>query len=246
LIHTEMFKDLRDRPVVLADLSLENPNVFYELGIRHVMADSGTVLICREGATLPFDVALSRVVFYKFDGQNLDWEEVERVTPVVTAALKEAQRGKPDSPVHALLPGNALRSVVGSRKYRGASIPSRESEDLEAYERSIAESWLASSIEFEKLYAEHTRTIFGTRALGELCLVSETLPSLAAKVADLQPAEVALPINRGRRRSRACREQLSGSTGRASQGPRTRWIGPSRQIGTGLPHQPVALADARR
>lgn len=56
LIHTDMFRDLRDRAVVLADLSLDNPNVFYELGIRHVMSSSGTILICRNGSTLPFDV----------------------------------------------------------------------------------------------------------------------------------------------------------------------------------------------
>src|SRR4051812_11463327 len=42
LIHIDMFRDLRDRAVVLADLSLDNPNVFYELGIRHVMSSSGT------------------------------------------------------------------------------------------------------------------------------------------------------------------------------------------------------------
>lgn len=53
MIHTDMFKDLRDRPIVLADLSLYNPNVFYELGIRHVMSPSGTVLICCKGADLP-------------------------------------------------------------------------------------------------------------------------------------------------------------------------------------------------
>ena len=70
VIHTDMFKDLRDQPVVLADLSLENPNVFYELGIRHVMTNSGTVLMCRRGAVLPFDVQLSRVIFYDYDGQT--------------------------------------------------------------------------------------------------------------------------------------------------------------------------------
>jgi len=65
---------LRDRGVVLADLSLENPNVFYELGVRHVMSARETVLICRAGSELPFDVKLSRVILYDFDGQHLDWD----------------------------------------------------------------------------------------------------------------------------------------------------------------------------
>ena len=103
LIHSDMFRDLRDRAVVLADLSLDNPNVFYELGIRHVMSASGTVLMCRKGSTLPFDVKLSRTIFYEFDGVSLDWEEVERVVKHLKVALQEAQKGLPDSPVHALL-----------------------------------------------------------------------------------------------------------------------------------------------
>lgn len=56
IIHSEMFRELRDRAVVLADLSLGNPNVYYELGIRHVLSSSGAVLMCREGTELPFDV----------------------------------------------------------------------------------------------------------------------------------------------------------------------------------------------
>ena len=63
IIHIDMFKSLRDNAIVLADLSMENPNVFYELGVRHVMSSKGTVLICREGSILPFDVRLSRVIF---------------------------------------------------------------------------------------------------------------------------------------------------------------------------------------
>ena len=70
IIHSDMFRDLRDRLVVLADLSLDNPNVFYELGIRHVMSSNGTVLMCRKGSVLPFDVKLSRVIFYDFDGAS--------------------------------------------------------------------------------------------------------------------------------------------------------------------------------
>ena len=44
IIHIDMFKALRDKAIVLVDLSLENPNVFYELGVRHVMSPRGTVL----------------------------------------------------------------------------------------------------------------------------------------------------------------------------------------------------------
>ena len=103
IIHIDMFKALRDKAIVLVDLSLENPNVFYELGVRHVMSPRGTVLMCREGSRLPFDVSLSRVIFYRYDGVDLDWEEAERVKAALKAALDEARRGQPDSPVHALL-----------------------------------------------------------------------------------------------------------------------------------------------
>ena len=160
LIHTDMFRDLRDRPVVLADLSLENPNVFYELGIRHVMADSGTVLICREGASLPFDIGLSRVVFYNYDGASLDWEEVERITPIVSAALQEARRGKPDSPVHALLPGAVFRSS-DKPKYQRATIVAAESDELDEYVRTVAASWLAAGTDHAELYEKHQATVFG-------------------------------------------------------------------------------------
>ncbi len=183
MIHTDMFRDLRDRPVVLADLSLENPNVFYELGIRHVMADSGTVLICRHGSTLPFDVGLSRVVFYDYDGAHFDWEEVERVVPVLAAALQEARRGKPDSPVHALLPGTVMRSVGPRHQCQRAAPGSVESSDLDLYADMVADAWVATGSDLELLYRQHLGTIFGVRAFARLCLRLPEVPPIAAKVA---------------------------------------------------------------
>jgi hypothetical protein len=49
--------------------------VFYEVGIRHV-ADRHCAHVPK-GHGSAFDVRLSRVVFYKFDDDDLDWEEVE-------------------------------------------------------------------------------------------------------------------------------------------------------------------------
>lgn len=172
IIHSEMFRDLRDRQVVLADLSLDNPNVFYELGMRHVMRASGTVLICRAGSNLPFDIKLSRVIFYEFDGHHLDWEEVERVVQVLRSALAEAARGQPDSPVHALLdrvlPAPAVARASGV--VLGSPESAADAEPASAYQQLVAAAWLREGATRAALFDEHRRTVFGSRALAFLCL----------------------------------------------------------------------------
>jgi nucleoside 2-deoxyribosyltransferase len=50
--------------VLLADLSGSNANVFYELGVAHAL-DKHTIMICEQGAQLPFNVSTYRVIFYK-------------------------------------------------------------------------------------------------------------------------------------------------------------------------------------
>ena len=184
IIHTDMFKDLRDQSVVLADLSLENPNVFYELGIRHVMSSKGTVLMCRAGSELPFDVKLSRVIFYKYDGESLDWEEVERVVREVELALAEAVRGVPDSPVHALLERvfPEAESATGGGEQLTEDWPGR-GESLGPYHEIVARHWEAEGAEISELEKEHGQCVFGARALAVLCLFREELPPEAEAVA---------------------------------------------------------------
>ena len=50
--------------LVIADLSNHNPNVFYELGVRHTLFRSGTIPIIRKYDSLPFDIANYRAIFY--------------------------------------------------------------------------------------------------------------------------------------------------------------------------------------
>jgi hypothetical protein len=165
MIHAQMFKHLRDRSVVLADLSLSNPNVFYELGVRHVMAASGTVLTCQAGVDLPFDISLSRAITYEYDGVSLDWEETERVTRRLTAALTEARDRLPDSPVHALLERvwpEASRPLDDLRADQGA--------DLDRYQRVVAGGWEREGRTIDDLLAETEASSFGSRAIGHLLL----------------------------------------------------------------------------
>jgi hypothetical protein len=183
IIHTEMFKDLRDQAVVLADLSLNNPNVFYELGIRHVMASAGTVLMCQKGASLPFDVRLSRCIFYKYDGQSLDWEEAERIVEQLQIALQQAKRGEPDSPVHALLESVVREDQLLAKGQILISTSEHRQDNLEIYQQIIATYWKESNYSIEELSSQHGTTIFGARTLGIYCLREKPLPSRTSQIA---------------------------------------------------------------
>lgn len=186
LIHTDMFRDLRDRAVVLADLSLDNPNVFYELGVRHVMSSSGTVLMCRKNSVLPFDIKLSRVTFYDFDGVSLDWEEVERVVKQLKMALQEAQKGQPDSPVHALLESVLRRAAAAG--HGGGAQPTPEDEPdgepARRYQELVAEHWESNGHTLAELFERERVTVFGSRALAYLCERTDPLSGDAVRLAN--------------------------------------------------------------
>ena len=44
-IRADMFQELLVADLVLADLTLDNPNVWYELGVRHALRARGVVLV---------------------------------------------------------------------------------------------------------------------------------------------------------------------------------------------------------
>jgi len=74
-ISFEIMRHLVDDDLVVADLTESNPNVFYELAIRHVL-QKPAIHIVRDGYKLPFDVRDIRVIPVKID--NLDFAENTR------------------------------------------------------------------------------------------------------------------------------------------------------------------------
>ncbi len=182
LIHSEMFTDLRDQEVVLVDLSLHNPNVFYELGIRHVMAQRGTVLMCEQSTSLPFDVQLSRVIKYHYDGNSFDYEEAERVKPLVTSALREAT-SQPDSPVHAMLDRVLQEDTAQVEMGHDTRIAFAEKEEvLRSYARVIAGTWRKNA-NIDRLMSRHSGSRLGVLALAEFCLNRDEMPKGADRIA---------------------------------------------------------------
>lgn len=58
--------EIEQADLLVFDLSFENPNVYYELGMAHVL-DQQPILISSTAANIPFDVRHLRVIAYKDD-----------------------------------------------------------------------------------------------------------------------------------------------------------------------------------
>lgn len=69
LITPQIIQHLVDDPLVIADLTGHNPNVFYELAVRHAVRKA-VVQIIQAGERIPFDVAGTRTI--EFDHRDLD------------------------------------------------------------------------------------------------------------------------------------------------------------------------------
>ena len=61
----DIFARIIHSDFVVADLTFPNPNVFYEVGIRHVCR-AGTILVRdKDGPTMPFDLSSQRYIEYE-------------------------------------------------------------------------------------------------------------------------------------------------------------------------------------
>jgi tetratricopeptide (TPR) repeat protein len=106
IIHSAMFARLLLAEFVVADLTLANANVFYELGIRHAAKPFTTVAIFANISALPFDVALVRAVGYQLKNGKLTKTAAQKLKTELAERLRAAIDGVAtnDSPLFQLIP----------------------------------------------------------------------------------------------------------------------------------------------
>jgi tetratricopeptide (TPR) repeat protein len=106
IIHSAMFARLLLAEFVVADLTLANANVFYELGIRHTAKPFTTVPIFANISALPFDVALVRAVGYQLKNGKLTETSAQKLKTELAERLRAAIDGvaTDDSPLFQLIP----------------------------------------------------------------------------------------------------------------------------------------------
>jgi tetratricopeptide (TPR) repeat protein len=90
-------------PMAVFDITTGNPNVMYQLGIRHGLRPQGTLVITSQGVRVPFDLMASRVLFYELNPAGRA-ENIERFQRAFFDLVKATlQKERTDSPVYALL-----------------------------------------------------------------------------------------------------------------------------------------------
>ena len=97
-IREDMFRLLVCADLVIADISIHNANVFYELGIRHGMRPNATFLLRANLDEYPFDLRTDRYLAY--DQKN----PAASIAPLARALKATLDSARVDSPVYQVLP----------------------------------------------------------------------------------------------------------------------------------------------
>ncbi len=127
-ILTDMFQELLLADLCICDLSIDNANVYYELGIRHAFRKRGVVHIQAGRAYMPFDIFNVRTLPYHITPEGIpdpkfiktDIKAIARMTRDTWASDRDAVH----SPIFNLLTGlkeperGALRTPLATGFWR--------------------------------------------------------------------------------------------------------------------------------
>ena len=100
-VREDMLHELYSADVVVADVSVPDANVFYELGIRHAVRPRSTVLISAQIDEIPFDLGTGQPLRYDPGSPGGSLPQLAQVLRETLATERV------DSPVYRLLPGTA-------------------------------------------------------------------------------------------------------------------------------------------
>jgi len=108
IVTSQIVTRLLEDELVIADLTGANPNVLYELAVRH-LARRPVVQILESGNRLPFDVEAARTVF--FDHTDLESAEIAKAAIGEQIRAVLANPAAVDSPISTAIDAKAWRDT---------------------------------------------------------------------------------------------------------------------------------------
>jgi hypothetical protein len=119
LITSQVIQHVVDDPLVIADLTGWNPNVFYELSLRHALKKP-VVQIIQSNETIPFDVAASRTIHV--DHHDLD--SAAKAKDEIVRQIKSVEKNPADvdTPISVAIELQLLRQSENPLEKSNAEI----------------------------------------------------------------------------------------------------------------------------
>ena len=101
-----IIKSVISSDIMIADLTTQNPNVMYELGMRHMAQRGLTIMICSSGTRIPFNISNYRVISYQLNSDGSVSEDSKKSFQQLLRFSIEANLDQTvtDSPVFSLFP----------------------------------------------------------------------------------------------------------------------------------------------
>ena len=90
-ITLQIIRLLLDSPLVIADLTDSNANVFYELGVRHTVKKP-VILIMQDGQKLPFDLTHDRTIFADLNTIDSDSKKTHQFKKRLAKHIREIEK----------------------------------------------------------------------------------------------------------------------------------------------------------
>ena len=231
IIHVPMFERLLLSEVVIADLTTPNPNVFYELGVRHAARPRATVLICGQeagGNQLPFDVQMIRALPYTLAEGKLTDEAAAELREKLVQKLRDAVADleTQDSPLFQLIsnfPGINLPHEV-TENFRNRA------REIDSIRESLTEARRLADAEGAKRIREIEATLGNVKQIPTEILVDLLLSYRDVKAWD-EVIRLVASVPKTMARAITVREQLAFALNRRNgEGDRDRAIGILEEI----------------
>ncbi len=261
-IRLDMFQMLIAHDLVIADISIDNANVFYELGIRHGLRPNGTILMrfTSEGKDVPFDLKTDRYVAYDRNNPAAAIDLLAGSIRDTVAAARSSDR-RPDSPVFLLLPELAptdpAKLTVVPREFQEAVEKAEKGDPngrttlaLLAEEAKLTE-WRREGVRLVGRAQRRMRSFVVARASWEF--IREELPYDAE--ANLQLATIFQRLGDLVSASQACRRVLDNPSAtrkdradarsQLARNDKDQWVADFRTLPTESERRGQAISDNR-
>ena len=150
-IHKLMYERLLLSEYAIADLTILNANVYYELGVRHAARPSTTIMTMAGQTGLPFDVAGLRALPYSLDSAGAPADAAASGAALIGQLKSCIASERVDSPIYQLVEGMQSppidpgrteffrERIAKSEVIKGRLATARAGNDIETIE-SVAKS----------------------------------------------------------------------------------------------------------